>query len=316
MTTNIQQKNILITGGSGMVGRNFIENDKAQNFNIISPTSKELNLLDFDKVNAFLSKENPDLIIHAAGRVGGIQANINNPLSFLYENAEMGKNLVVAAKKQNIKKLINISSSCVYPKNMDVALEEEFILKGPLEPTNEGYALAKIFVHKLCNYINEDNDQLSYKTIIPCNLFGKYDDFNLKSGHLLPNIINKIHDAKLNAEDKVIIWGDGSVRREFMYVSDLIDCIFYSIENFSEMPEVMNVGVGKDYTVLDYYKMVAKSFNWQGSFDFDMNKPVGQKQKLVSVNKLNNFGWKSKISIENGIEETVKYYLGSYENVL
>ena len=141
MTTNIQQKKILITGGSGMVGRNFIENDKSQNFNIISPTSKELNLLDFDKVNEFLSKENPDLIIHAAGRVGGIQANINNPLSFLYENAEMGKNLVLAAKKQNIKKLLNISSSCVYPKNMDVALEEEFILKGPLEPTNEGYAL-------------------------------------------------------------------------------------------------------------------------------------------------------------------------------
>ncbi len=299
-----------------MVGRNFIENELSKNYNLIAPTKKELNLLDFEKVNSFISKNKLDLIIHAAGRVGGIQANIREPLLFLQENAEMGKNLVLAAKKQKIKHLINLSSSCIYPKNMEIPLEEDLVLTGPLEPTNEGYALAKIFVQKLCNYINKENIGLKYKTIIPCNLYGKYDDFNLNSGHLLPNIINKIHNAKLKNENITTIWGDGSVRREFMYVKDLIDCLYYSIENFLEMPEVMNVGVGKDYSVLDYYKIVAKSFGWKGSFDFDISKPVGQKQKLVSIKKLKNFGWKSKFSLKKGIDETIKYYLESNKNVV
>ena len=198
----------------------------------------------------------------------------------------MGKNIVLAAKKHKIKHLINLSSSCIYPKNIGTPLKENFVLTGPLEPTNEGYAIAKIFVQKLCTYINRKDFGLKYKTIIPCNLYVKYDDFSLNSGHLLPNIINKIHNAKLKNENVVMIWGDGSVRREFMYVNDLIDCLYYSIENFLKMPELMNVGMGKDYSVLDYYKIVAKSFGWEGSFDFDMSKPVGQKQKLVSIERL------------------------------
>ena len=316
MITNIKINKILITGGSGMVGRNFVECNNAQNFNIISPTSKELNLLDFDKVNSFISKNKCDLIIHAAGKVGGIQANIRQPLLFLQENAEMGKNLVLAAKKQKIKHLINLSSSCIYPKNMETPLEEDLVLTGPLEPTNEGYALAKIFVQKLCTYINEENLGFKYKTIIPCNLYGKYDDFRLNSGHLLPNIINKIHQAKLRNENTVTIWGDGSVRREFMYVNDLVDCLYYSIKNFFKMPDVMNVGIGKDHSVLDYYEIVAKCLNWKGNFVFDMTKPVGQKQKLVSVKKLNKFGWKSKSSLQKSIDETISHYLERFENVL
>jgi len=299
-----------------MVGRNFIENKGSKNYHLIAPTRKELNLLEFEKVSSFISKNRIDLIIHAAGRVGGIQANNREPLLFLQDNAEMGKNIVFAAKKQNVKYLINLSSSCVYPKNMEIPLEEDLILTGPLEPTNEGYAIAKIFVQKLCTYINKENIDLKYKTIIPCNLYGKYDDFSLDSGHLLPNIINKIYNAKLNNLDKVIIWGNGSVRREFMYVGDLVDFLYYSIENFFEMPEIMNVGVGKDYSVLDYYKIVAKNFGWNGSFDFDISKPVGQKQKLVSVKKLTKFGWKSKVSLKKGIDETIKYYLESNKNVL
>ena len=316
MTINFQQKKILITGGSGMVGRNFIENKGSKNYHLIAPTRKELNLLEFEKVSSFISKNRIDLIIHAAGRVGGIQANNREPLLFLQDNAEMGKNIVFAAKKQKIKNLINLSSSCIYPKNVGTPLKENFVLTGPLEPTNEGYAIAKIFVQKLCTYINKENIDLKYKTIIPCNLYGKYDDFSLDSGHLLSNIINKIYNAKLNNLDKVIIWGNGSVRREFMYVGDLVDFLYYSIENFFEMPEIMNVGVGKDYSVLDYYKIVAKNFGWNGSFDFDISKPVGQKQKLVSVKKLTKFGWKSKVSLKKGIDETIKYYLESNKNVL
>lgn len=307
---------VLITGGTGMVGRNFRENHQSHNYKILAPTRDELNLFDFKKINNYLSTEKPDFIIHAAGRVGGIQANIKSPLLFLQENADMGKNLVLAAKNQNIKRLINLSSSCVYPKNMDNKLEEDLILTGPLEPTNEGYALAKIFVQKICNYINTDNTELFYKTVIPCNLFGKYDDFSLKSGHLIPNIINKIHYAKINNKPKVVIWGDGSVRREFMYVNDFIDFLYYAIKNFSEMPETVNVGVGKDYSVLDYYCIIAKCFDWTGSFEFDMTKPVGQKQKLVSVKRLNKFGWKSKTSIQRATKETIEYYVENYKNVL
>lgn len=307
---------ILITGGTGMVGKNFIENNQSKNYKIYAPTRDELNLFDFEKINTYLSEKKPDYIIHAAGKVGGIQANIKQPLLFLQENADMGKNLVLAAKNQNIKRLINLSSSCVYPKNMDKKLEEDTILSGPLEPTNEGYALAKIFVQKICSYINADNTEMFYKTIIPCNLFGKYDDFSLKSGHLLPNIINKIHDAKINNKNRVVIWGDGSVRREFMYVKDFIDFLYYAIKNFLKMPDVINVGVGKDYSVLDYYTMVAKCFNWKGSFEFDLSKPQGQKQKLVSVKRLNKFGWKSKISIQTATKETISYYIESYKNAL
>ena len=307
---------ILITGGTGMVGKNFIENNQSKNYKIYAPTRDELNLFDFEKINTYLSEKKPDYIIHAAGKVGGIQANIKQPLLFLQENADMGKNLVLAAKNQNIKRLINLSSSCVYPKNMDKKLEEDTILSGPLEPTNEGYALAKIFVQKICSYINADNTEMFYKTIIPCNLFGKYDDFNLNSGHLLPNIINKIHDAKINNKNRVVIWGDGSVRREFMYVKDFIDFLYYAIKNFLKMPDVINVGVGKDYSVLDYYTMVAKCFNWKGSFEFDLSKPQGQKQKLVSVKRLNKFGWKSKISIQTATKETISYYIESYKNAL
>ena len=313
MKDNNNIKKILITGASGMVGRNLLEHYKSENYSILNPNRKEMNLLNFQEIDDYLLKNKPDLIIHAAARVGGIQANINNPVLFLCDNADMGRNLLLSAKNQNIKKIINLSSSCVYPKNMEVPLEEDTILSGFLEPTNEGYAIGKIFTQKLCSYINKENADFSYKTLIPCNLFGKYDNFDLETGHLLTNIINKIHYAKLNKLNEVTIWGDGSVKREFMYVNDLIDCIYYSIENFSQMPEIMNVGVGKDYSVLDYYNIIAKSFKWKGSFDFDMTKPVGQKQKLVSLKKLNNFGWESKISLQNAIDETINYYLESYK---
>lgn len=299
-----------------MVGKNFIENQQSQNYNIITPTRDELNLLEFDKINSYLSVNKPDFIIHAAGRVGGIQANINDPLLFLLENAEIGKNLVVAAKNHNINKLINLSSSCVYPKNMDVELEEDFILTGMLEPTNEGYALAKIFVQKLCSYINAENTEKFYKTIVPCNLFGKYDKFSLDTGHLLPNIINKIYHAKINNNNKVTIWGDGSVKREFMYVNDFTDFLYYAINNFSQMPEVINVGVEKDYSILEYYNIVAKCLDWKGRFEFDKTKPVGQKQKKVSVKRLKKFGWKCKTPIEKAVQETIQYYIESHSNVL
>tara|TARA_B110000977_G_C10992621_1_gene460537 strand:+ start:203 stop:1153 length:951 start_codon:yes stop_codon:yes gene_type:complete len=316
MATITKIKKILITGGSGMVGKNFLEHKDIYNFIVLYPSSDEVNLLNFDQVDSYLKANQPDLIIHAAGRVGGILANIKSPVAFLNENTDMGKNILLAAKKNQIKNLINLSSSCVYPRNINIPLEEEIILTGELEPTNEAYAIGKIHTQKLCQYINQEDNSYLYKTLIPCNLFGRYDNFNLETGHLLPNIINKINIAKQNKEQEVLIWGDGSVRREFMYTSDLIDCLFYSIYNFHNLPFVMNVGIGHDYSVLDYYKTVAEAFSWNGNFKFDLSKPVGQQQKLVSTSKLNKFGWQSKTSLKKAIKETINFFSEGNNNVI
>jgi GDP-L-fucose synthase len=309
-------KSILITGGSGLVGKNFMEHKDIKNYNIFSPSHADVDLLKFDQINDFLKEKKPDLIIHAAGIVGGIQANIKNPVKFLTQNTDMGKNLLLAAQEQNIKRLINLSSSCVYPKNYTKPLNEELILTGELEPTNEAYAIGKIFTQKLCSYINSENCGFSYKTLIPCNLFGKFDNFDLESGHLLSNIINKIYNAKKNGNKKVQIWGDGSVRREFMYAADLADFLFYSIKNFEIIPSTLNVGIGHDYSVLDYYKAVAKSLSWKGDFIFDLSKPVGQKQKMVSIEKLKKTGWYSSTNLDVAIDLTVKYFDEECQNAL
>ena len=316
MSTITKIKKILITGGSGMVGKNFLEHKDINNFIVLYPSSHEVNLLNFDQVDSYLKVNQPDLIIHAAGRVGGILANINNPVAFLNENTDMGKNILLAAKKNQIKNLINLSSSCVYPRNINIPLEEKTILTGQLEPTNEGYALAKIHTQRLCQYINQENENYLYKTLIPCNLFGRYDNFDLDTGHLLPNIINKLYHAKKNKDQEVLIWGDGLVRREFMYAGDLTDCLFYSINNFDKLPFVMNVGIGFDYSVLEYYKAVANAFSWKGSFKFDLSRPVGQKQKLVSIKKLNKFGWQNQTTLEKAIKETINFFSESKNNVI
>lgn len=298
---------ILLTGGNGMVGQNVLENAKAKNHEIIAPSSKELNLLDYDAVNLFIKKEQPNFIIHAAGLVGGIQANINNPVNFLVKNTDIGRNILLAAYENNVKNVLNLGSSCMYPKNAKNPLKEEFILKGELEQTNEGYAIAKIYTARLCEYINSENKTYQYKTAIPCNLFGKYDKFSPQNSHMIPAVIKKIIEAE-ETKSKVVIWGDGKARREFMYAEDLADFVFYAIDNFANMPQNLNVGLGKDYTINEYYKAIAAEVNYIGNFEYDLTKPVGMKQKLVDITKLNNFGWKSKTSLEEGIKKTIEFY--------
>lgn len=299
---------ILLTGGSGMVGRNIIESNKSSNYQIISPSSSALNLLNYKEIIDFLSSEKPDIIIHAAGKVGGIQANINSQKSFLYENTQMGLNIISASSSVGIKKLINLGSSCMYPRNAHNPINEKMLLDGKLEPTNEGYAIAKIVVSKLCEYISQEDQNKIYKTIIPCNLYGRFDTFDPKESHLLPAIIKKVHDAKISGEKTVTIWGDGTVRREFMYAGDLADFIFFAIDNINQIPQNLNVGLGHDYSILDYYKKVAEVICCDVDFVFDLDMPVGMKQKLVDVKELNDLGWTYKTSLIKGIEETYKFY--------
>jgi len=300
---------ILLTGGSGMVGRNILENPAAENYNFIYPKSEELNLLDFSAVNRYVSKVNPEFIVHAAGQVGGIQANIASPVDFLINNLDMGRNILLSARNAGVKKLLNLASSCIYPRLAPNPLSEEYILKGELEPTNEGYALAKIFTLRLSEYINKEDETLIYKTFIPCNLYGKYDNFETAHSHLIPAIIHKVHCAKIKNDKTVEIWGDGSARREFMYVGDLAKAIFKVFENFEKTPNLLNIGTGIDYSINEYYQTIADVIGWSGDFTYNLKMPVGMRQKLVSITRQSKWGWKPETSLRSGIKNSYDYYL-------
>lgn len=300
---------ILITGASGMVGKNILEHPKIEMHEVLAPKRSELDLSNLSSVEAYLYRERPEMVIHAAGRVGGIQANIKNPVQFLVENIDINRNLISACRTANIKKLLNLGSSCMYPRDAENPLREEMILKGELEPTNEGYALAKVMAQRLCDYITREDSSFQYKTLVPCNLYGRHDKFSPEHSHLIPAVIRKIHLAKVNNQAVVDIWGTGEARREFMYSADIADCILACVEKFESVPSTMNVGIGRDFSVNEYYQAAAEVIGFQGKFEHDLSKPVGMKQKLVSIDRLSKWGWKSPTSLHDGIEKTYKFFL-------
>jgi len=300
---------IFLTGGRGMVGRNFAEHAAGAEHEILAPTSAELDLLDFRAVNKWLEQHTPDVVVHTAGRVGGIQANMRDPVAFLVENLDMGRNVVLAARQVGVKRLLNLGSSCMYPRNAPNPLSEEAVLTGELEPTNEGYALAKITVARLCDYIGREDSSMHYRTLIPCNLYGRHDKFDPKHSHLVPAVIHKIHQAKVNGLDEVDIWGSGKVRREFMYAGDLADCMWRALDYFDSLPAYLNVGLGSDLSILDYYQTVARIVGFEGKFVHDLTKPEGMSQKLVNTARLEAWGWRATTSLESGIAQTYQFYL-------
>jgi len=305
---------ILLTGASGMVGKNILDVAQNHQHEFLSPSSNELDLLEGSAVRQYLVRHKPDMIIHAAGVVGGIQANLAQPVKFLVDNMQMGLNILTAAKECGVVNFLNLSSSCMYPRDAINPLSEELILKGELEPTNEGYALAKVTSTRLCEYICKEDPDLRYKTIIPCNLYGHHDKFEPNHSHMIPAVIRKIDDAK-NSDFKIIdIWGDGEARREFMYAEDLADFVFYAIQNFEKMPQNLNVGLGKDYTINEYYQTISRIIGFTGDFKHDLSKPVGMKQKLIDDKKLKEFGWSYKTSLEAGIKKTYQFYLSGQTN--
>ena len=303
---------LLLTGGSGLVGRNIQNHYASNKWNIIAPSSNDLNLMDYTAVKSFFNACKPDIILHCAGRVGGISANIMEPVAFLDSNIVIGRNVIMGAREAKIKKLINLASTCIYPREAQNPLKEKYILEGKLEPTNEGYAIAKIVALRLCQYIRKEDPSYNYKTLIPCNLYGRFDKFDPKKSHLLPAIIHKVHHAKITGKQSVEIWGDGSARREFMYIEDLADAIYFALESISDIPDLMNLGVGNDYTVKEYYESVALAIGWQGEFVFDHSKPTGMAQKLSDISLQSKWGWQPKTKLKEGIKSTYKYYL---ENV-
>ena len=292
-----------------MVGRNILEHESISDFEMLTPTRTEFNLFDYECVSNYLEINCPDYIVHAAGLVGGIQANINHPVDFLVKNFEMGKILLLASRDKGINRVLNLGSSCMYPIDAINPIREESILQGPLEPTNEGYALAKVAVAKLCSYINKENEMCNYKTLIPCNLYGRYDKFDERYSHMIPAVIKKIHEAKIAGEKSVSIWGNGKARREFMYAADFADFIFYAVKNYDKIPQDLNVGLGYDYTINEYYQTIAKIIGYEGAFSHNLSMPIGMKQKLVDNCGLKKIGWEPKFSLEKGIQKVYEYYM-------
>lgn len=302
-------RTVLITGGSGMVGRNIQEHPLVLDWDVIAPSHFSLDLTNAAAVGSYIEKTKPSLIIHCAGRVGGIQANMANPIDFLQTNVAIGNAVIMGAYTSGVPHLLNLASTCMYPRDASNPLTEDLILTGALEPTNEGYALAKIMATRLCQYIRKQAPKFQYKTLIPCNLYGRYDKFDPRHSHLIPAVMKKIYDAKVQGLDEVEIWGDGSARREFMYAGDLAGAVVQAAESIEQLPDLMNIGLGIDHTINDYYEAIANIIGWNGNFVHDLSKPVGMKRKLCSTAQQTAWGWSPKVTLEQGLKQTYDFFL-------
>ncbi|OBQ55581.1 GDP-L-fucose synthase [Tamlana sp. s12] len=309
---------IYIAGHRGMVGSAIWCALEAEGYtNLIGKTSKELDLRNQHSVNDFISTEKPDVIIDAAAKVGGILANSQYQFEFLLENMQIQNNLIDAAHKQDVSKFIFLGSSCIYPKLAPQPLKEDYLLTGPLEPTNDGYAIAKISGVRLCKAIRDQYGK-DFVSLMPTNLYGPYDNFDLKSSHALPAMIRKFHEAKnvngqepskVNSQQSTVtLWGSGTPMREFLHVNDLAKAVIYAVEN--KLPEhLYNVGTGTDVTIKTLAETIQKIVGHQGQIIWDTNKPDGTPRKLMDVSKMNNLGWKAAINLEDGIRDTYEWFL-------
>lgn len=294
--------------GSGFVGTNtfkMLQYRGYYNSKLIS--RKELNLFDTIAVNEFFRSNKIDYIILTGAKVGGIQANMNNQFGFLYENLLIQNNVIPNCIKYNIKSVI-LGSSCIYPKDYIQPLKEEYLLNAPLENTNEGYSLAKITALKLCEYANRElNSNLI--SLMPCNIYGPNDNFDLNNSHVLSALIKKIVDAKDSNSD-VTVWGTGEQRREFLYIDDLSDGIIWSLNNLEKTNTFLNIGTGIDISISELSELIADIVGFDGNIHYDTSKPNGMMKKCIDVSKINKLGWKSKTTLIEGLKSTIEYYKG------
>ena len=306
---------ILLTGGNGMLGRSIIRLASIikPTLQIIAPSRKELDLLDRASVRRYFLQNSFDMVIHTAAKVGGIKANISDPIGFMTENILISTHVIEAARQAGIKSLINIGSSCMYPRDFKGPLTEEAILAAPLEPTNEGYALAKISAARLCSYISEKHGY-AYRTFIPCNLYGPDDNFDLQSGHMIAAAMMKVHSAHRNGDIDVEIWGDGLVRREFVYVDDVARFIIASVDRLQSLPQDLNLGLGRDYSVNEYYQAIADAVGFKGEFTHNLDAPVGMNHKLMDITKAQKFGWVADTNLKEGLHDTYASFLRVFAN--
>lgn len=301
---------VLVTGAAGMLGSALLRSlSKSSTWTVKGVTRKELDLENLIQVENLLRNFEPDAVIHAAAKVGGIQANISRPFDFLASNIQMDSNVISTCLRRNVQGLLYIGSSCMYPRDYRQPLVEADILKAPLEPTNEGYALAKIVGAKLCEYASSSQG-VAYRTIIPSNLYGPGDNFNPHTSHLLASIIRKVHEAKERNAGEIEVWGSGNARREFTYVDDLASWVIGQLENLSDLPPVLNVGFGQDTTVNEFYKVALETLNVNASLSHDTSKPEGVASKLMDSRLArDNFAWLPQTSLATGIRKTYDWFL-------
>lgn len=301
---------IFIAGHKGMVGSGLERKLRREGYyNIVTRTSSELDLRNQLAVSEFFEKENPSYVILAAAKVGGIFANNTYRAEFIYDNLMIEANVINAAHLNKVKKLLFLGSSCIYPKMAPQPLKEEYLLSGYLEPTNQPYAIAKIAGIELCNSFRTQYG-CNFISAMPTNLYGTNDNYHPENSHVLPALIRKILLAKKNQEPSVTIWGTGKPRREFMHVDDLADASYFLLQNYNE-PGLVNIGTGTDVTIKELSEMIVSEVGYKGQLEFDFSKPDGAPRKLLNVEKINKMGWRSQISLKEGIARTVLEFKNS-----
>lgn len=297
--------NIYIAGHRGMVGSAIYRRLKKEGFdNFVFRTSDELDLRNQQAVADFFAKEKPDYVFLAAAKVGGIMANNTYRAEFLYDNLMIQSNVIENAYRQGVKKLLFLGSSCIYPKLAPQPLKEEYLLTGLLEPTNEPYAIAKIAGIKLCDAYRSQYG-CNFISVMPTNLYGPNDNYDLKNSHVLPALLRKFHEAKMNNSPEVVVWGTGSPRREFLHADDMADACVYLMENYNE-PGLINIGVGEDVSIKELAELIKEITGYSGKIAFDTTKPDGTPRKLLDVSKLSSFGWKASTPLKDGIAQVYK----------
>jgi GDP-L-fucose synthase len=298
---------IYVAGHKGLVGSAILRKLKSEGYsNLITRSFQELDLRDRTAVDEFFKKEQPEFIFLAAAKVGGILANNTYPVDFLRDNLRIQTNIIESAYKYGVKKLLFLGSSCIYPKLAPQPIKEEYLLTGELEPTNEPYAIAKIAGIKLCQAYNRQY-QANFISVMPTNLYGPGDNFDLETSHVMPALIRKFHEAKINSADQVVVWGSGKPFREFLHVDDLADACIFLMNNYNSS-EIINIGTGKDLSIAELAYLIKDTVGYHGDIVFDTSKPDGTPRKLLDVSKLFDMGWKPRITLEEGIRTAYNWY--------
>lgn len=306
---------IYVAGHRGLVGSAIKRGLEAKGYtNVIGRTHSELDLTNSEAVDEFFKKEKPEYVFLAAAKVGGIMANNSYPADFILENLQIQNNVISTAYKYGVKKLMFLGSSCIYPKMCPQPINENYLLSGYLEPTNEGYALAKISGLKMCQFFNKQYGT-NFISVMPTNLYGPYDNFHLKTSHVMPALIRKFHEAKIQGKDEVVVWGTGAPLREFLYSEDMADACIYLMENYNGN-DFFNIGTGKEITIKGLAEMIKDIVGFDGKIVFDTSKPDGTPRKLLDVSKLKKTGWTYKTELKDGIKKAYDWYLEHYNNNL
>lgn len=299
---------IYIAGHKGLVGSAIDRFLRTQGYsNLVGRSHAELELADRKAVDLFFQEERPDYIFLAAAKVGGIYANNTYPADFIYSNLQVQNNIIDSAYRFGVKKLCFLGSSCIYPKLAPQPLKEEYLLSSPLEPTNEPYAIAKIAGIKMCQAYNRQYGT-NFISVMPTNLYGPNDNFELQNSHVLAALVRKFSDAKKNGDKTVTVWGSGKPSREFLYIDDLAEACYFLMQNYNET-EIINIGTGSDVTITELATMIAKQVGFEGTIEYDSSKPDGTPRKLLDVGRINKLGWKAKTSLEDGLKKTIRWYV-------